>query len=210
MSSINFITVLISCLIIQIEAQTNGRLYLQRRRFSDDLSLEYLRRSVTNLNAHPSRRNSFTDTRPRTMRVTPLQLTTLQEMSPNVVVEDAPRFEVTHSIDVTNQKYQKLKMTKKYLSTVYALCYCIFLIVFSTVIFIGDAVHGLNPIPEVVLSMLTFFSKTSYIIFIILVLLHHPSSHRSGLPHIPLHKSSTTRSSDPKDSKNQRRSSARL
>lgn len=136
-------------LFIQTEAQTNGRVYLQRRRFSDDLNLEYLRSSTANLDARPIRRNSFTETRTRTMRVLPFQLSTLQEMSPNVQVEDAPRFEVRQSIDVKDQKYHKIKMTKKYLSTVYALCYCIFLIVFSCIIFIGDAVQGLHPVPEV-------------------------------------------------------------
>lgn len=85
------------------------------------------------------------------MRVTPLQLSTLQEMSPNVTTVDnaAPRFGVRQSEEIKNQNYQKLKLTKKYLSTVFALCYCIFLIVFSLIIFVGNGVRGLHPIPEV-------------------------------------------------------------
>lgn len=145
------------CLFKQTDAQTNGsgRVYLQRRRFSDDSNIENLRKAVSlkNLNMRSSMSNSFTETRPRTMRVTPLYLSPLQEMSPNVAVEDAPRFEVGQSIDLKHQNYQKLKMTKKYLSTVFALCYCLFLIVFSLIVFIGDGVLDLHPVPQVTIFL---------------------------------------------------------
>lgn len=124
--------------------------YLQRRRFSDDLSLERLRKNGTG--------------RAPMVRVTPMHLSTIEDNSPSVAPVGAPRFDFRQSMDDTekDEKYLKMKMTKKYLSTVYALCYCIFIIVFSMLIFIGDAIVGLNPVPEVKFffdEILEFFFK---------------------------------------------------
>ncbi|XP_063704569.1 proton channel OtopLc-like [Culicoides brevitarsis] len=147
-------------LMTNVEAQT--RLQLQRRRFSDDLRLECFQR---NLN-------------PRTLRVTPMSLTTIQDMSPQASANNTntgPDFNlrrVSSLRDPEDDKYLKSKMTKKYLSTVYALCYCIFIIVFSLLIFIGDAVIGLNPVPEIYCLLLLCVSFV-YLIFLFIRVRQH-------------------------------------
>uniref|UniRef100_A0A336MFV6 CSON015478 protein n=1 Tax=Culicoides sonorensis TaxID=179676 RepID=A0A336MFV6_CULSO len=99
------------------------------------------------INLRPNSLNIRPETGQRTMRVTPLNLTTLEEMSPRII-DNESRITIRQSVDLRNENHQKSKMTKKYLSIVFAMCYCLFIVVLSLILFIGDTVLEIHPIAE--------------------------------------------------------------